>query len=513
MRHKNLLAGVLIFVVSFGALASIARFTLRAFPNSADEYVYTFQAETFLKGRLWNATPPSCRLFQTCHVICKDGKWLGKYPVGWPVALAVGKHLQLPYWAINPLLGAIFLLVFYLFGLRLFEKDQKIAILSLISLFGTSFFLLNSVSFFSHPLAALLSLLAAYTLWKFLDTGRPAFACLGGACLGYLFLTRPYTALLITVPLVGFALFSKLSMRSKIKGAIAFLSGILPFMILHLAYNKLVTGSLFLSPFEWYDSTERIGFVNGYTLKKAFLHAQQYLLELRQWSNPFLLLTSALCLVKNLFVKKNDPKTLALFFIFVSLFTGYLFYGIDPGNRYGPRFLYEGHAFLLLYVICEIFTKKTVSKTDSNITLLLRTVFTGGLLWGLAVIPSRITYAQQLITGRLDLYDQVAAQNLQNAVVAIQSSTGRWYQMYPDDLTRNGTYLASEKNAKDLQNSEIIYSICSKKLKDCTDKDYGFDELHRLFPSRKIYRYRREEKEVRGLLTEITAEEYDLPAA
>lgn len=41
----------------------LAVLSLRAFPYSADEYDYMFQAETFLRGRLWNPLLPGHEFF------------------------------------------------------------------------------------------------------------------------------------------------------------------------------------------------------------------------------------------------------------------------------------------------------------------------------------------------------------------------------------------------------------------------------------------------------------------
>ena len=44
-------------------LVAINQIVLLDFPNSGDEYVYLYQAETLAAGRLWNQAPPSPEIF------------------------------------------------------------------------------------------------------------------------------------------------------------------------------------------------------------------------------------------------------------------------------------------------------------------------------------------------------------------------------------------------------------------------------------------------------------------
>ena len=65
-------------------LVAINQFVLLNFPNSGDEYVYLYQAETMAAGRLWNPAPPSPEIFATNYVIQEPGRVFGSFPAGWP---------------------------------------------------------------------------------------------------------------------------------------------------------------------------------------------------------------------------------------------------------------------------------------------------------------------------------------------------------------------------------------------------------------------------------------------
>jgi len=75
-------AGFLIIGTLFAASLLLV-WVLRAFPNSADEYGYIYEAETLLAGRLWNPLPPHSEFFTFLHIFEKDGKWVREYPPGW----------------------------------------------------------------------------------------------------------------------------------------------------------------------------------------------------------------------------------------------------------------------------------------------------------------------------------------------------------------------------------------------------------------------------------------------
>ena len=79
-RHKTLLSIACFCAFGFALTSIYAHSVLQEFPNSADEYAYVFQADTFGAGRLWNPTlaRPLQEFFQFNHVAQRDGKWLQK---------------------------------------------------------------------------------------------------------------------------------------------------------------------------------------------------------------------------------------------------------------------------------------------------------------------------------------------------------------------------------------------------------------------------------------------------
>lgn len=70
------LAGAFFIAIAFCVWA------LRAFPNSGDEYVYLFQADTLLAERLWNDLDPLHQYFSFFQIFEKDGKWVSIHRAG-----------------------------------------------------------------------------------------------------------------------------------------------------------------------------------------------------------------------------------------------------------------------------------------------------------------------------------------------------------------------------------------------------------------------------------------------
>lgn len=146
MNKRHIIFSCLLLLMTF-ILSIFALKVLQNFPHSADEYVYLFQAKTYASGHLYVDPPPMLELFRFFHTIEREGRYFGIFPPGYPFLLSIGVIIGVP-WIINPLLGAMTILLIYLIARHLFSR--RVAILSCILGFLTPFFILNSASYFSH---------------------------------------------------------------------------------------------------------------------------------------------------------------------------------------------------------------------------------------------------------------------------------------------------------------------------------------------------------------------------
>ena len=189
-------------LLAFAAAALLAWFVAERLPHLEDEIAYLFQARTYARGVLWAPIPPTQQAFSTPFVVNVDGRRLGKYAIGWPLVLAVGERLGAG-WLVNPLLGALTVVLVYLLARDLF--DRQVGLLAGLLAFTSPFFLIQSGTYMSHAAAALWAALFAYALLKIdraHEAGQPTWgwAVVGGVALGWLTLTRALTAFAIALP-------------------------------------------------------------------------------------------------------------------------------------------------------------------------------------------------------------------------------------------------------------------------------------------------------------------------
>jgi len=218
----------------------------QAVPHIPDEIAYLFQAGYFADGLPWVTAPPVPAAFDTFLLEVAGDRWYGVFPPGWPLVLALGVKLGVPF-LVNPLLGGACVLLTYLFVQEL--GDRGTARLSAALLAFSPWHLTISMSFMSHALSLALALVTAIGATRACRTGSWRAALVAGLSLGVLGMSRPLegvaVGLLAGVPILVSAI------RSRRLGAViggGF--GVLLTGGLGLAYNWLITGSPLVFPAE-----------------------------------------------------------------------------------------------------------------------------------------------------------------------------------------------------------------------------------------------------------------------
>ncbi len=459
----------IVFAGGVGVIV-IAFFVLQQFPNSSDEYVYVYQAETLSKGKLFNAAPPVAESFNFNHIAHKDGISVGRFPPGWPLVMSLFIFIGLPAALANPLIGVVTMLVFYRLAMRIY--NPQVALWGLALLTCSSFFILNSASFFSHASCLLEALLMVYFLYEYRRTGVWWRAVLAGAFLGLIFLSRYYTAFLLFLPLAFYLLYKE--------GTRAFFTfvligvGALPLVAFLFYYNYSITGNVLMPVTVWAYHDEALGFVNGHTFPKAVEHIVRRLVMFMYWASPMLLFLYFFYLLKKTKVSEqafSHPED----YFFLLLIIGYIFYYEIGGNQYGPRFYYEAYPFLILFILHQVFARGAYWA---------KVLLYAGLIVMIIKIPLIMHREYKVIRERTDVYRQVEMANLSNAIVILKSGTGVIRPMPSGDLTRNDA---------DFQNS-VLYAV---------DHDEFTDDLMRHYKDRSVYEYVRTPGSVEGMLIRI----------
>ena len=147
------------FPLILGALAvlligCVIVFVLRGSELTDDENTYVFQAKTLLAGRLSNPPPPDLKSFDNKFIINDGSKYVGMYPFGFPMILAIGKLLGSEYAMTLLLAGVLMVLVASL--ARAVFPDRRVAIVAPLLLFVSPFYYFVSASRLSHVATSVL---------------------------------------------------------------------------------------------------------------------------------------------------------------------------------------------------------------------------------------------------------------------------------------------------------------------------------------------------------------------
>lgn len=320
-------------------------------PHLEDEIAYVWQARAIAEGKLTVPSPPQPGSFLVPFVIDHNGLRFGKYPLGWPVVLAIGVRLGIRP-LVNPLLAALGVWLTYRLGKKAF--GETIGIIAAILTLTSPFFLINSGTLLSHSFGLVLS--TAFALAWINSFGvrdglpRALPTVVAGLSLGVLILTRPFTALAVAFPFAihGFYLLVRSDWNTRrhvlLVGGLALGVGAITFL-----WQYAVTGNALLNPYTLWWPYDKVGFGKGFGLTEGGhnLHLarintrfslQVGYSDLFGWLRfswiflPFGLIASLL---------RRNWKGILIAAVFPSLVIFYLAYWVGAWV-FGPRYYYEG---------------------------------------------------------------------------------------------------------------------------------------------------------------------------
>ncbi len=324
-------------------------------PHIEDEFAYVWQAQVIARGHLTLPTPDHPKSFLVPFVVDYNGQRFGKYPLGWPAALAIGVFFGVRAW-INPLLAGLGIWLTYRLGRRLF--GGTVGLLAAGLTLTSPFFLMNSGSLLSHPMGLVLSTAFALfwlSAWDEKAAGLPSRwrwlpEVAAAASLGLLAFTRPLTAVGVALPFVPHGVWLALRGDTQVRRRL------LLFALLTLALASLiflwqfaVTGDALFNPYTLWWEYDKVGFgagvgrlENGHSLHQARINTEHSLWV--GWHDYFgwgayswLFLPFG---VLGILVTRRW-KAVPVLVVFPSLVAVYLAYWIGS-SLYGPRYFYEG---------------------------------------------------------------------------------------------------------------------------------------------------------------------------
>ena len=231
-----------IFGVALLAYAAVAWFVFDGIPRIDDGVASLFQARLFASGTCVQPLPDDPDFFQMFAVLgAREGldHRCGMYPPGWPLLLTPGVWLGVP-WMVNPLLGALLLVVIAELGRNLYG-DRTGRVAALLAL-PSPFLLVLSGLHLSNMATTVFLGLAVLSLCKLWKTSRWIWGGLAGLCWGMAFLCRPVDAAVVgAIGALGFVFPVRRFWTCRL-GIVSGLAVALVAMGVMLGFQQITTG-------------------------------------------------------------------------------------------------------------------------------------------------------------------------------------------------------------------------------------------------------------------------------
>jgi hypothetical protein len=452
-----------------------AFFILDRFPNSGDEFSYLFEARTLAGFRLWEAAPVLGADLIPFRTWIFGSKWISQYPPGWPMVLSTGLLLGLPAWIVNALLGGGSVAAISALCRRVGDQSATIVAVAFFTL--TPFYVMNAASYFPHVFSSLLILFFCLCLLPDGEIVRGHKLVAAGAIVGWLAMTRYFDAL----PLLPSLFFWLVMQRPAAwPRAIGFLTaGFIPFLVLLMIYQNLITGSPFRSTYSVINTPD-INLDSLFEPSRAMIGAivsVHRLAELALWTSPILLIAYGGCVL----LKLKDRKLAYYDLIFPSFVLAYVAFADMGGNRYGPRYYFDAFPLLMVTIVSALpSVTARLDRLKNRAMLPLASI--ACLLYLFGTWPLVLTGFRIQVFSREEPF-RLATQAVTGNAIVIQDTSSA-LGLDPSDLVRNSPSM----------DAAVLYAR--------SGTDIG--ALRNAFPERSIWRYSRPDKTQPGQLVRVT---------
>lgn len=303
-----------------------------AYSWNRDEPVYLWQADAMRAGHLAVGDGGFPALFRPWLTARGDGVFFSQYTPGWPVVLLAASVLTGTAGA-APLLGAaLAVLGTYAIGMELL-RDRRTATVAAGLMVASPILAIQGGVYLSYLFTLGLGLLFGALLLRGLRRHHVAELVGAGVLLGWIFMTRPYDAVLWGVAIAGHAAVRHRSRLWWLLGRLTICGGAaVPFVLITLAYNRHLTGGWLEFPVTAKDPLDTFGFgprrlmptfeIVHYDLTKALRATAKNAFVL-----PWFLVGSYIGLAAaglGLWQRRREPSTLALVALGAIFPIGYL---------------------------------------------------------------------------------------------------------------------------------------------------------------------------------------------
>lgn len=225
-----------------------------------DEPVYLWHVEVLRSGHLTATDGGHPGLFQPWLSARGDGVLFTQYTLGWPLVLLGADVLTGSAGTALALGAALAVLGTYAFALEL-TGERALSTLTAGLLVLSPLLAIQGGAYLSYLFTLGVGLGFGVALLRAIRLHRPRLAVLAGVAVGWIFLTRPYDAILWGAAFVAIALVRhRPSWRPVLRATLLTGVAALPLVLAALAYNRHVTGSFTQFPITAADPLDTFGF-------------------------------------------------------------------------------------------------------------------------------------------------------------------------------------------------------------------------------------------------------------
>ncbi len=359
-----------------------------------DEPIYLWQAKAIRAGYFTTPDGGAAAFFRPWLGAAKNGHLFSQYTLGWPLTLAGSLVIFGTPDGALALAGLLVVLGTYTFTRELM-RDHVLALVATALMTLSPILPIQGGAYLGYMFTLGLGLLFAAGVLSGIRRNKPVLIVVAGLLLGWIFMTRPYDALLWGLAVVGYVVFLHWRDWRRLGAAAGwFALGLLPLFIATLAYNQHVTGSATTFPITVADPLDKFGFgkrqimptfgLADYGPGKVVRSAVKNVFYL-----PLFMIggyLGGLVAAYGLWLRRRDRTTLALLAIGLVFPIGYAFFwGIYVSsattNLSGPIYyvpLYAPLTILVAAVVVDLWRRQRSRGIALVAVLALATVPFGG---------------------------------------------------------------------------------------------------------------------------------------
>jgi hypothetical protein len=237
-----------IVVVAFTIAVVVNRTVFPLFTTDNDDTVYVLEARTLGQGHLTLPAAQQAEFFRPWLTGIHNGRIVFPFQFGWPVVVA-GASLALGSATIAlGLTAAAMAIMTWLLALEILGDRLKATIAAAFAVLSP-FAIVQSGTFLNYLFTLLLEVTFVFCFVRGLRRRSHPLLVAGGLILGLAVLTRPFDAVLITLPVVAYAIVAHRHEVTRLVSAMGWLAiGFVGPLVLTFALNANLTGHLLTFP-------------------------------------------------------------------------------------------------------------------------------------------------------------------------------------------------------------------------------------------------------------------------